>query len=83
VEAKEAAKDSAKEIKKVSAVDKVALEEALSRKSPGVPGITGRTHTAAGRKFLQTLLKSKRKGSYELPRWEERSAYAMITFPPH
>ena len=35
VEAKEASRDSAKEIKKVSAVDKVALEEALSRKSPG------------------------------------------------
>ena len=82
VEAKEASRDSAKEIKKVSAVDKVALEEALSRKSPGVLGLTGKTHTAAGRKFLQTLLKSKKEGSFELPRWEERSAYAMITYPP-
>ena len=71
-EAKEAAKDSLKDNKKTPAATKVALEESLGRKHPGTPGLTGKLHSAVGRKFLQTLLKTKKEGSYELPRWEER-----------
>ena len=74
VEAKEAAKEALKDkdSKKVSTKDKIVLEEELSKKHPGTLGLSGKQHTAAGRKFLQTLIKSRKDGTYDLPSWEER-----------
>ena len=75
--AKEAAKDALKEkdCRKVPAKTKVALEEALGQKHPGTPGLTGKQHSSTGRSFLQLLLKAKKEGSYDLPRWEDRCPF--------
>ena len=72
--AKEEAKEEQRDGKKISCGEKVRLEEALTQRFPGTPGLTGKEHSATGPKFLQALIKSKKDGNYDLPPWEERRA---------
>jgi hypothetical protein len=81
VEAKELAKVAAKDSNKLSMADKASLEDTLSKKHPGTPGLSGKSHTAAGRKFLQSLIKFKKDGSYELPQWEDRQVACCSRAP--
>ena len=46
-------------------------EEALGHRFPGTPGLAGKDHPAAGAKFLQTLMKPKRRGNFDLLPWEK------------
>ena len=72
-EAKAAAKESAKDNnKKIAPGEKIRLEEQLGLRHPGTAGLSGKEYSATGRQFLQRLIKEKREGSYEVPRWEER-----------
>ena len=73
-EAKASAKQTAKDNNKLSMADKGALEETLSMKHPGTPGLSGKCYSAAGKQFVHLLIKSRKDGSYDLPQWEERRA---------
>ena len=70
--AKEELKEEQREGKKISASEKVKMEEALVQKFRGISGMAGKEHSATGSKFLQTLVKTKKEGNYDLPPWEER-----------
>jgi predicted transcriptional regulator len=58
-EAKDSARESLKDTKKVPAAVKVELEGALGTKHPATPGLSGKAYSATGRRFLQALLKTK------------------------
>ena len=81
VEAKEDAKEALKGSKKVPAAEKVKLEEALGRRHPGTPGLSGRMTTATGPAFLKTLLKQAKEKDFIPPPWEDRYLY-VLTVPP-
>ena len=68
--------------KRVTAKEKVALEEALGRAHPATPGLTGKHHSATGRRFLAALMMGKDETSFELPAWEDRCVYGGWTGGP-
>ena len=75
VQAKEEAKEAAKGGKKVTRAEKLKLEEALLKRHPGTPGLSGRLHTATGPAFLEKLLKAAEEKDYVPPPWEDRCVY--------
>jgi hypothetical protein len=78
VQAKEGAKEAAKDNKKVAPGDKIRLEEALGQTCPGTAGLSGKEHSATGRKFLQLLIKERREKTYDIPAWEERFGLLLL-----
>ena len=65
-------KEEQREGKKISTSEKVRMEEELVQRFRGISGMAGKEHSATGPKFLQTLVKSKKDGNYDLPPWEDR-----------
>lgn len=74
MQAKEGAKEAAKDSKRIAPGEKIRMEEQLGQTHPGTVGLSGKDYSATGRKFLQLLLKEKRDQTFEIPKWEERYA---------
>ena len=71
-QAKEDAKESVKDSKRVAPGEKIRLEERLGANYQGTAGLSGKEHSATGRKFWQRLLKEKRAETLDIPEWEDR-----------